>query len=733
MIAQGAACASALHALACRLVLGLALTACRERAALDPADFYRVQVAAVAPESIADFGALNAPLLPAERLRACGGALCTQGTAKPVRLFGVNLGFEAALPDAQQADGLVADLRGLGVNFLRLHALDAVSLPDDAAATGLLSAGPFPSLNPVAVARLRGLLQRCAENGIYVDLNLHVGYAFRPAIDGTLALDGTAAWPDQSKPFLRIDPAALRLQARYAQMLLTALRGAGLPALAMVEIDNESSLVYAWMDGSLARSVRGPLRRTLLQDWRAWRRAYAPALRSAAAAVPALDAEPEVAATFLDFLVERDRRYVDTMRSAIAQAAPEVLVLGTQMNFGSLANLRALAGMDLLDGHFYVDHYRFPQAPWQWDAWRISDSSNLRDGLEPLLSMAFYRAFDKPYLVTEFNQPWPNRQAAEILPETALVASLQNWSGLAYYDYAHRRGAQTPSVPYEFSLVGDPGKRAQFGQLAWLFRSGAVAALPAAGGYTPDRALQLRAVQARVTTRLAAFLQAQGVIERGSALAQRVGIGTPAAAADAWMPPQVRFDLDAGEVRIAAPMVNGIVGHLLPGRRYVSGALAVQVDAVDAGMTALLLSSRDGRAIAQSARLLLTLPGQTLGSVPDAPSPAPLDLVADAAPALQRVDGVLRPVPVYRLRDPARGVGLSLRQVQAPLWMRRRPCTVDLRSDARGLLVYPLDAAGRRGTPLDAADVRKTASGFQLRLQIRGQTAAPWYELEAEP
>jgi hypothetical protein len=346
--------------------------------------------------------------------------------------------------------------------------------------------------------------------------------------------------------------------------------------------------------------------------------------------------------------------------------------------------------------------------------------------------MAFYRAFDKPFLVTEFNQPWPNRQAAEILPETALVASLQGWSGLAYYDYAHRRGAQTPSVPYEFSLVGDPGKRAQFGQLAWLFRSGAVAALPAAGGYAADRALQLRAVQARVTTRLAAFLQAQGAIERGSALLQRVGIGTPSTAAEAAVPPQVRFDLDAGEVRIAAPLASGIVGHLVPGRAYVSGALTVQVETADAGMTALLLSSRDGRAIAQSARMLLTLPGQTLGSVPGAPSPAPLDLVAVAAPALQRVDGALRPLPAYTLRDPASGAGLSLRQVQAPLWMRRQPCTVDLRSDARGLLVYPLDAAGRRGAPLDAADVVRTASGFRLHLQARGHAAAPWYELVAE-
>ncbi|MCC4595776.1 hypothetical protein NRY95_20450 [Xanthomonas campestris pv. phormiicola] len=729
MSAGGAFGAGARRALACLLVLAPA--ACRAQPAPDPADFYRVEVAAVAPGSVVDFAALNAPLAPADRLRACGGALCAQGSATPVRLFGVNLGFEAALPDAPQAERLVADLRGLGVNFLRLHALDAVSVPDDAAATGLLSAGPFPRLNPVAVARLRGLLQRCAENGIYVDLNLHVGYAFRPAIDGTLALDGAAAWPDQSKPFLRIDPAALRLQARYAQMLLTALRGAGTPALAMVEIDNESSLVYAWMDGSLARLAQSPVREALLQDWRAWRQAHAPALAVDADAVPALDAAPALAAAFLDFLVERDRRYVDTVRAAIAQAAPEVLVLGTQMNFGGLANVRALAGMDLFDGHFYVDHYRFPQAPWQWDAWRISDSSNLRDGVEPLLGMAFYRSFDKPFLVTEFNQPWPNRQAAEILPETALLASLQDWSGVAYYDYAHRRGAQTPSVPYEFSLAGDAAKRAQFGQLAWLFRSGAIAALPEASGYTPDRALQLRAVQARVTTRLAAFLQAQGVLERSSALTRRVGIGAPVAARAATAPAQVRFDLDAGQLRVAAPTVNGIVGHLLPGRRYVSGALAVRVDAAN-GMTALLLSSRDGRAIAQSTRLLLTLPGETLGSVPDAPTPAPLDLVDVAEPALQRVDGALRAVPAYTLRDPASGAGLSLREVQAPLWMRRRPCTVDVRSDARRLSVYPLDAAGRRGAPLDAADVRKTANGFQLQLQARGHAAAPWYELVAE-
>lgn len=716
------------------LLLGWALllchaAGCRGAQSADIADFYPVQAAPAASGTPVDFGFLNAPLREGDRLQACGEALCTRDGQRPVRLFGVNLGFEAGLPDEAGGERLVADLRALGVNLVRLHALDAIASAGKA--DGLLSAAPFPSLDPDAVARLRRLLQRCRDNGIYVDLNLHVGYAFRPAIDGTSPLLDDTPWPDHAKPMLRIDPHAVQLQARYAQVLLAALRDAAGAALAIVEIDNESSLVYAWMDGSLERNVRGPLRQRLLAAWAGWARTHAlPA--QAGAELPRLDGGDDApAAAFLDLLVEQDRRYHARIGAAIAGAAPGVLTIGTQMNFGGLANLRSLASMDLRDSHFYVDHYRFPGRAWQWDDWRIGDASGLRDGLAPLLGAAFYRVFGTPYLVTEFNQPWPNRHAAELLPETALLAGLQGWSGLAYYDYAHRRGEATPTVPYEFSLVGDPGRRAQFGQMAWLFRTQAIAPLRAASGYTPGPDLQLRAARGRVTGLLGDFLQVQGIIATpASAFRQRVGIGSAAPLDASPAHAGVAFDPQAGLLRLAVAQAAGIVGRLLPGVRYDSGPLTLEMaPAAGEGTTALMLSSLDGRPLQASARLLLTLPGYTLGSdaqgLPLPPTPASWLDRAGTATGLAS--------PAYTLRDPQSGQGVDLRRIRAPIWMRRQPCVLRLRLPARQLAVYPLDAAGHRLDPLDASAVVATADGFELHLQSPGQPAAPWYELSLAP
>ncbi|RZZ83015.1 hypothetical protein [Pseudoxanthomonas winnipegensis] len=690
-------------------------------------NFYRFEAAPAAPGSLVDFSYLNRPLTAGDRLRACGEALCTQEGATPVRLFGVNVGFEAALRDADEAERLVTDLRALGVNLIRLHALDAIA--DGERVDGLLTGDPFPTLDPVAIQRLRGLLERCRQAGIYVDLNLHVRYAFRPSIDGTLAVDDEPEWPNQSKPLLRIDPAAARLQARYAQALLTALQGAGEPALAIVEIDNESSLVYAWMDGSLARVVQGAPLKVFLDVWRQWLQTHGAGHDIDASQLPRLDdADETTAALFLEFLADQDAGYNTRIAQAIAGAAPAALTIGTQMNFSGLGGMRALAGMDLRDGHFYVDHYRFPGTQWQWDDWRIGDTSALAQGLAPLLGAAFYRVYGAPFLITEFNQPWPNRNAAEILPETAVLASLQGWAGLAYYDYAHRRGSQTPTVPYEFSLSGDGGRRAQFGQMAWLFRTGAIGPLSTAFGYTPDAGLQLRATRGRITTLLGDFLHAQGVASADWALDRRVGIGTSTAQNTASVRgSEVAVDPRHATLLVAAPRVAGIVGRLQPGQRYASGPLSVEM--AHAGMTALMLSAQDGEAIALSSRLLLTLPGYTLGS--DAHG-SPVDLVpaswlGQAGPAIGAATGD------YTLHDPQHGGGQNLREIRAPIWMRRQPCVVGLTLPALQLTVYPLDARGNRLPPLAGDAVRKTSTGFELHLQSPDQAAAPWYELQASP
>ncbi|WP_156132381.1 hypothetical protein [Paraburkholderia terrae] len=695
--------------------------------------FYRIEIPDIAAQSIADFGYLNAPLTEKDRLEVCGTAFCKIGASTPIRLFGVNLGFDAALPDQDQARRLAIHLRCLGVNLVRLHALDSISSSDSGNATALLTAAPFPSFNQDAIFRLRNLLEQFRQQGIYADLNLHVVYQFRPTIDHTIALDDETALPNQSKPFLIVDDLAIQLQARYARGLLDALKGAGEPALALVEINNESSLIYAWMNGDLHRLLTGPFKDSLMARWQRFAATKTNSDIVDPKIFPPLDGNnTPVQLSFLKFLSQEDKRYVDFISNSIRDIAPRLLIIGTQMSFGGLINFTSMSEMDALDNHFYVDHYHFPNKMWRWDDWQITDSSSIKSRLAPLLSSAYYRSFDKPYLITEFNQPWPNRQSAEILPETAVFASMQDWSGLAFYDYTHSRADYTATTPREFSLVGDATKLVQFGQAAWLFRTRAVAPLCGAATYTFDDHLAMVATRQRITNDLANFLQQEGTLTAEAPLAVRVGYSArnlepPLASCDIM----ARFDLKAYQMIIDASTVKGITGYVKPNEEYDYRSFRVTLRGDSRGFLSLMLSARDGLPVEQSHQLLLTLPGYTVTSFQTERGPAPLDLAHRLPNWMELLFGLFKSRPIeWNFVSPLHHHTVNLRSLTPPVWMEYVPCTFTFRSNSRKLIVYPLSETGARMAPLQEKFVKKISDGFSIDLQSDSQPPSPWYELD---
>jgi len=60
--------------------------------------------------------------------------------------------------------------------------------PDNA--NSILVDSAYPTFNDLSVQRLRDFLSALASEGIYADLNLHVGYQFRPSVDQIPALPG---------------------------------------------------------------------------------------------------------------------------------------------------------------------------------------------------------------------------------------------------------------------------------------------------------------------------------------------------------------------------------------------------------------------------------------------------------------------------------------------------------------------------------------------------------------
>jgi hypothetical protein len=656
-----------------------------------------------------DFSSLNHPITPADRVFVRDGHFFTVGPdLKPntaddrrVRFFGMNLAFGANFPEAKDAARIAKRLRRLGVNLVRLHHMDSSPDRDPAAARSSLTTGPYPTLNPVSIPRLRRFLDALAAEGVYANLNLHVGYVFRPEVDGVPPVPGMAM-PQHSKPLHIYYPRMVELQAEYTRKLMDALKLKNDPVLAMVEIDNETSLLHGWMRGLLDRYALGEYKTELQKQWREFIKTDCEAVAASDTANPRLN-------DYLRFLVDRDRAYLGRMKSAVRDSSDALVpVTGTQMDYGGLLTLDVQDQMDYQDNHFYIDHYNFPHTAWDSRDWRIRDTSAVGTGLATFLNLAAARVAGQPYTVSEFNQPWPNRQAAEDDPTLAAFGAFQDWDGLIHFAYAHGRDWDT-QAPNGFDMNGDWGKYVSAGQAAWLFRTGAIQTGKSPVVIAVDPDLQLRFGREKRPGSIAPFFAATATSDPALALLHPVslkrGDKTSAPATKPTAPyrsdtDELAYDPAAKVFTVQSAKAAGVFGFLGT-KQVTAGAIDVQLAPSARGFAAILLTALDDQPIARSARLLLTNPGYTLGATQKLVNyPATTDWWTVA--------------PEPRM------------SATSPVEMERVEGAITLRTDAKSLTVYPLDGAGKRLAPIAA---ERVPGGFRIHLQADGQPMSPWYEL----
>ena len=675
--------------------------------------FYQVSIDQDKLGGAADFSFLNHPLTPADRLFVRDGHFYRVGAdLKPntsddqrVRLFGVNLAFGANFPEESDAPRIAKRLRRLGVNLVRCHHMDSSPDRDPANANSLLTADPYPTLNPISVVRLRRFLDALAAEGIYINLNLHVGYQFRPAVDRVPALD---EFPKQSKPLHIFYPRMVDLQLDYTRKVIRALKLKDDPVLAMVEIDNESSLLESWQRGNLDKYAHGDYAAELEKQWRAFPRAEGPLVRAADAATDGR------ADRYLLFLADRDRSYLKRMLGAVRETTDALVpVAGTQMGYGGLLNLDSHADLDYQDNHFYIDHYAFPHTAWDARDWRIRDTSSVATGLAAFLNMAAARESGRPYTVSEYNQPWPNRQAAEIDPTLAAFAAFQDWDSIMHFAYSHARRWDN-TVPGGFDINGDWTKFPNLGQSAWLFRAGAVQAAETEVRIAVTPEWQLKAGRERKLGNIAAMLPDARI-----ALVHRVGLTKGSAKAAHEVAPPYRsdtgeliYDAERKLYILQAAKAAGVFGYAGQAK-VAAGAIEVQLAPSARGFATILVTALDDKPIPASARLLISTPGYTLAH----------------EQKLVNYPGAgdwwtISPEPGSDKPSGNRNGGA------APVWMERVESTMTLHSTARKLSVFPLDGRGERLSPV--AGVKHAKDTFVIPLQADGQTLAPWYEVAAE-
>lgn len=164
------------------------------------------------------------------------------GAGQRVRFFATNLCFAACYPSHESAEKLAARLARLGVNLVRLHHTDTQPFP-----RGIWDPEDQTrhTLHPEALDRLDYLVAQLISQGIYVNVNLHVG---RTPTEADPAPE-PARLPNYGKGVDNFWPPLIEVQKWYARALLdrenkyTGRKYTQEPGVAFIEISNEDSLI----------------------------------------------------------------------------------------------------------------------------------------------------------------------------------------------------------------------------------------------------------------------------------------------------------------------------------------------------------------------------------------------------------------------------------------------------------------------------------------------------------
>jgi len=427
---------------------------------------------------------------------------------KRIRFWGVNVSGKGGLPPQDDAPRIAAHLARCGVSAVRFHFFDRP------APNGIIDAArnDTRAFDPAQLDRLDRFVAELKGRGIYADLNLNVARQYK-AGDGVrdCELLGFA------KALTHFDPRLIELQKEYAKALLTHKNPytgneyRSEPAVALVELLNENSLVEAWLSGRLlgknARKNPGTwtdipasYAEDLTNRYNAYLREHlAPealaALRKEAG-VEAGDPVPRLAPkefakasqarfrTEAEFYLQTEQRFHADMRKFLCEevGVRQLLVGSSDHSHGRTGYplLAATAMHDVVDGHVYWQHpnYVTDPATGRTVGFQIPNTPMVADPLHSTpVQLSRSAVAGKPYIVSEVNHPFPNEWAAEGVPILAAYAALQDWDGVFWYTLGHEDIlAEKPRMMGHFDFVKEPVKMTQLAAGALVFLRGDVQA-----------------------------------------------------------------------------------------------------------------------------------------------------------------------------------------------------------------------------------------------------------------
>lgn len=388
--------------------------------------------------------------------------------AGPIRFHGTNLTGPANFPEYEDAERLADRLARFGINCVRLHYIDADYgnfLNEKQRGIFMDDSTTQRNLDPDQLNKLDYLVAQLKERGIYVNMNLHVGRK----LDERDGFTGYDQRPHLDKGVDNFEPRMIELQKEYARDLLTHVNPyTGLsyiddPCVAMVEINNENGLLHRYHRGDIDL-LPEPYSGELRDQWNRWLNKKYPSRESLINAwnwqedlsdnqtgeeVPfptiRLDDSTTLGAKrdFYQFLFDTESNYWTGMSKYLKEEiGVKSVIAGTQLGFSS----PFIQGeLDYTCEHAYWCH------PSIREDWRIRNESVV-NSMTTIKRLSAQRINGKPYIIGEYNHPFPNQYGAEGQPLLRSYGALQGWDGVFEYTFNHRQEYDLNYNNYFFSI-----------------------------------------------------------------------------------------------------------------------------------------------------------------------------------------------------------------------------------------------------------------------------------------
>ncbi len=424
---------------------------------------------------------------------------------KRFRIWGVNVTGAACFPSREDAPVVAAHLARFGINCVRFHFLDTNGWPS----LFVRGRDDTRALDPKQLDVLDYFVAELKKRGIYTNLNLNVGRVFRKG-DGVRDYE----YLGFAKIVNYFDEQVQMLHKEYAQQLLThrnPYTGSEYrhePAVAIVELVNENSIVEAWFaDRLLGKNTqKNPGTWTDITAWYAeeltakynqWLKETLSAqelseFRKLAGVaegqpVPRLtkaqfkNAPAKRFHTEAMFYMHLEHEYFGGMyRYLKNDLGVKALIAGTSdhnhYNTG-YPLLTSTAQCDIIDGHVYWQHPNYIANPkGKRQGFTIGNTPMVDDPANAtVVQLSRSPIAGKPYTVSEINHPFPNEYACEGFGILAAYAALQDWDGIFFYTFEHKLPtAWTAQMPGHFEVRPDPVKMMNIAAGAFLFLRGDV-------------------------------------------------------------------------------------------------------------------------------------------------------------------------------------------------------------------------------------------------------------------